>query len=283
MKAVAGFILLFFLPSFLFAESLKDLELAPDNTQKVKTLKINSLSDLQKLTPQDSVSVIQKRYMPKTFRGEFNLSVSTVINHTFFYLGGASAKTGFFIREDHGFGVEGFALLPPIFKMVATDMIGQPNEIVPLSIILTKFYGGVYYKWSPIFGKFAVLNRTIVYFDMYMTLGAGMNWVLDGVDVIDEHFKRTCQELQNKESGQVKGACQELQNKESGPVLSADKFPAFNLGLGQMFSLTQDWAFNWELKWFLTVVQYENGNRYTPWDINFSIGMNYYFPGAKYR
>ena len=268
MKAVAGFILLFFLPSFLFAESLKDLELAPDNTQKVKTLKINSLSDLQKLTPQDSVSVIQKRYMPKTFRGELNLSISTVINHTFFYLGGASAKTGFFIREDHGFGVEGFALLPPIFKMTATDMIGQPNEIVPLSIILTKFYGGVYYKWSPIFGKFAVLNQKIVYFDMYMTLGAGMNWILDGVDVIAEQLKRTGKELQNK---------------GSRPVLSADKFPAFNLGLGQMFSLTQDWAFNWELKWFLTVVQYENGDSYAPWDINFSIGMNYYFPGAKYR
>ena len=263
-----SFFLLFFLPFPLFSASLKDLESAPDRSQRIKYMKINSLSDLQKLTPKDSVSVIQKRYMPKTFRGEFNLSVSTVINHTFFYLGGASARAGFFIREDHGFGVEGFALLPPIFKMTTNDMISPPNSISPLSIVLTKFYAGAYYKWSPIFGKFAVLNRKIVYFDMYMTLGAGMNWLLNGRDVIDEKLRKTGKNLPEE---------QRL------PDLISSKFPVFSVGTGQMFSITQDWAFNWELKWILTVVQYENGQKYLPWDINFSIGMNYYFPGAKYR
>ncbi|MCZ0933301.1 MAG: hypothetical protein OXJ52_09145 [Oligoflexia bacterium] len=263
-------VLLFFLPFSLSAENLKDLESAPDRSKRVKRMRIDSLSDLQKLTPQDSVSVIQKRYMPKTFRGELNLSVSAVINNTFFYLGGASAKAGFFVREDHGFGVEGFALLPPLFKMTANDMIGPPNQIVPLGSVLTQFYGGAYYKWSPFFGKFAVLNRKIVYFDMYMTLGAGMNWVLNAVDVIDKQLKKTGRgKLENGVSGRA--------------VLSSNKFPAFSAGLGQMFSLTQDWAFNWELKWFLSFVQYNNGQLYTPWDINFSLGMNYYFPGAKYR
>ena len=267
MKKTALFALLLFFPSFLFAASLKDLELAPE--KRIKQLKIKSLSDLQKLTPQETVSVIQKRYLPKTFRGELNLSVSAVINHTFFYLGGASAKAGFFIREDHGFGVEGFALLPPIFKTVANDMIGPPNEIVPLSLILTQFYGGLYYKWSPIFGKFAVFNRKIIYFDMYMTLGAGMSWIADGVEVIDNQLKKTG----------IK-----LKERESKLILSGNQFPAFGLGFGQMFAITQDWAFNWELKWLLTVVRYENRSApYLPWDINFSLGMNYYFPGAKYR
>ena len=278
---IKNIILLCFLPVSLFAESLKNLESAPDNSKYIKQIKINSFSDLQQLVPKDSVSVIQKRYMPKTFRGELNLSVSTVINHTFFYLGGVSAKAGGFIREDHGFGVEAFVLLPPLFKTVTNDMIGPPNGIVPLGAVLSQYYFGAYYKWSPVFGKFAVLNKKIVYFDMYMTLGAGLNRVVDAVKVTSEKLKKTGRELKG-------GVCP--------APLSKRHFPALNLGMGQMFSITQNWAFNWDLKWFLTFVQYKNENLtpcqkqqykgrrlYTPWDINFSIGLNYYFPGAKYR
>ena len=263
-------VFLFFLPVPLLAENLKDLESSPNRSKSIKYMKIDSLSDLQKLTPKDTVSVIQKRYLPKTFRGEYNLSLSTVINHTFFYLGGAGAKAGVFIREDHGFGLEAFAWLPPLFKMTANDMIGPPNNIVPLGIVLNQYYAGIYYKWSPVFGKFAVLNRKIVYFDMYMTFGAGMNWVLDAVEVISKQLKETGRSLEEGFS-------------KSTPKLSSNQFPAFSIGTGQMFSITKDWAFNWELKWLLTVVRYSGGQTYTPWDINFSIGMNYYFPGAKYR
>ena len=260
---------LFFLSFSLFGESLKDLESSPDRSKRIKYMQIKSLSDLQKLTPKDSVSVIQKRYMPKTFRGEFNLSLSNVINHTFFYLGGTYARAGFFVREDHGFGLEGFALLPPLFKMTANDMIGPPNSISPLGIVLTKFYAGAYYKWSPFFGKFAVLNRKIVYFDMYMTLGAGMNWLLNGRDVIEKKLGKSGIKLEKK--------------IVKLPNLKSNKFPAFSIGTGQMFSITQDWAFNWELKWLLTLVQYEDGQIYSSWNTNLSLGMNYYFPGAKYR
>ena len=57
--------------------------------------------------------------------------------------------------------------------------------------------------------------------------------------------------------------------------------------LGQVFALSQDWALNWEIKWFYTIIQYvkssgEKGSE-TPVNIGFSIGANYYFPGASYR
>ena len=261
--------LLLFTPSFLFAETLNNLEQAPDRTKRIKRLKVESLADLQKLTPKDSVSVIQKRYMPKTFRGEFNFSVSSVINHTFFFLGGASVRAGFFFREKHGFGVEGMALLSPFFKPTAEDMVQPPNQIVPLTVVLTQFYSGAYYKWSPVFGKFSVLNRKIIYFDMYMVFGAGVNWIVDGIEVIDEQLRGTGKELKQEASSRF--------------PLSSKQFPAINLGVGQMFSITQDWAFNWDLKWMLTFVTYEGGTPYTPWDINLSMGINYYFPGASYR
>ncbi|MCY4321476.1 MAG: hypothetical protein OXC37_03605 [Bdellovibrionaceae bacterium] len=263
-------LLLFFLFSVsVFAETLDNLELSPDDSKSIKQLKIKNLSDLQKLTPKDSVSVIQKRYLPKTFRGEFKLSASTIVNHTFFYLGGVSGTVGFFIREDHGFGLEGFAWLPPLFKMTANDMINPPNQIVPLGVFLSQFYTGVYYKWSPFFGKFSVLNRKIVYFDMYMTFGGGINWVLDAVDVIVKQLNQTGRKLDERYSRQM--------------ALAEDKFPAFSVAVGQTFSMTQDWAFNWELKLINTILKYQNDRTYFPVDVNFSIGINYYFPGAKYR
>lgn len=244
-------------------QSLQNEDRAPDSAGRVKRLKIKSLSDLQQLTPYESVSVIQKRYLPKTFRGELNLSLSGVINHTFFYVGGLSAKAGFFIREDHGFGLEGFAFLPAVNKLVTNEMIGPPNHILPFTAVLSQFYAGAYYKWSPVFGKFAVLNKKIIYFDMYMTFGAGASKVIRG--------------LTEKTERALEGAARL-------PRLEKDLFPSMSLSLGQIFSLSQDWAFNWELKWFYTIIQFQNQSApYTPLDINLSLGLSYYFPGAGYR
>ena len=259
-------IFLFVFSQVLWAQDLEHLESAPDPTGRIKQLKIKSLSDLQRLTPYESVSVIQKRYLPKTFRGEFNLSASFVINHTFFYLGGLSAWAGFFIREDHGFGLEGSAFLPAVNKLVTNEMISPPNKTYPSADVFSQFYGGAYYKWSPIFGKFAVLNKKIIYFDMYMTFGAGVSRVIKGLD------DKT---LEN------------LKFTKPPPQLVKNVVPTISLGLGQMFAINQSWAFNWDLKLLYTIAEYQNQNQKEYYDpflaINLSLGINYYFPGAGYR
>ena len=247
--------------------SYKELEASP-KSPPAENVPIKSLSDLQDITPYTSISVIQKRYLPKTFRSELNISLSTIINHTFFYLGGVSGRFGFFIREDHGFGVEGFAFLPPIFKLVTRNMTGEPNYILPSSVVLPHLYGGVYYKWSPVFGKFALLDRKILYFDSYFTVGAGMNKVLNGIATIKEQIKK-------------RGL--KIENERPHSELAGQAFPALTVGLGQLFAINQKLAINWELKWFYTFIKYEQGNLYTPTDINFSLGLNYYFPDAGYR
>ena len=258
MKKLWIFFLLFLSPALL-AQSF-DRFGQSDSVGRIKQLKIKNLSDLQQLTPYESVSIIQKRYLPKTFRGEFNLSFSSVINHKFFYLGGLSARVGFFLREDHGFGIEGFAFLPSMNKWVTNEMIGLPNNILPLSSVFSQLYGGAYYKWSPVFGKFAVLNKKIIYFDMYMIFGAGWSRFVIGLD------EKKQQAL-----------------KVPFSKLAKDFFPTVSASLGQMFALTQDWAFNWELKWFYTIVQFQNKRTEKPLVINLSLGINYYFPGAGYR
>ena len=265
LKVFPSFFFLF-LFSASFAQSSEDRGPSSDDTGRIKKIKIKSLSDLQHLTPYESVSVIQKRYLPKTFRGELNLSIASVINHTFFYIGGVSLRVGFFLQEDHGFGLEVFAFAPPAFKIVTKEM--ADNGIAPFSIVFSQLYGGAYYKWSPVFGKFAFLNNKIIYFDMYVTLGAGMTRILNGREIIEEKFQ--------KEGKTFEGP--------AFPDLDGDFFPTFSMGLGQMFALSQDWAFNWELKWQYTLVRYKDKPQpYIPMGINFSLGANYYFPGAGYR
>ncbi|MBC6415902.1 MAG: hypothetical protein GDA46_05880 [Bdellovibrionales bacterium] len=266
MKKILIFFI--FLSHYSYAKDyLKDLELSQEDKSS-KLLEIKNISDLQKITPYDSISVIQKRYLPKTFRAEFNLSLSSNINHSFFYFGGVSGRLGFFVREDHGFGVEALYLFGPIFKVVTNNIINGPNKILPNSLFLSEFYTGVYYKWSPIFGKFALLDKSIIYFDTYMTIGGGGNKILDGQEVIKE--KIADQPLR-------------IKNEKRILQLSQEFFPALSLSLGQTFSINKNWAFNWELKWLYTFVSETTGRMHVPLDINFSLGFNYYFPESSYR
>lgn len=260
-------LLFFFLLPEGLAQELKDVETAPQK-KSVRQIKIKNVSDLQALTPYESVAVIQKRYLPKTFRGEFSFSMATVINHTFSYFGGVSTKAGFFLREDHGFGLEFFGPFFPFAKPVKNEMISE-QSVIPYTISTPQFYGGAYYKWSPVFGKFSILNKRIVYFDMYLTLGGGVGRFVE--DVTEDY---------------VKGLLQKGKKFHSDLKLLKSYFPAGSVSVGQVFALSQDWAVQWELKWLYAMIQYEKSGKMqtgVPVNIGFSLGVNYYFPGAGYR
>ena len=257
--------LLFLFSQSLWAQSLEDLEPVVDTTKRIKQLKVKSLSDLQQITPYESISVLQKRYLPKTFRGEFNLSVASIINHTFFYLGGVSARAGFFLREDHSFGLEAFGLFPPIIKLITEDLIA--GDIVPASLVFSQFYGAAYYKWSPVFGKFAFLNKKIIYFDMYMTLGAGITGFADRKKIIEWVVFRRGKSPKRKFF-----------------TLEKEYYPTGSFALGQVFALNQNWAFNWELKFLFTRLKFKEKTVHDiQMDTGLFLGVNYYFPKAGYR
>ncbi len=268
-------VFLFFLtPLISLSQTLQDLEQAPDTTKRIKQLKIKTLSDLQKITPYESVSVLQKRYLPKTFRGEFGLSAFSIVNHTFFALGGLSVKAGFFIREDHGFGVEAFGLLPPLYKTVTDEMISRPEDkgFFPYGNVFFQLYGGAYYKWSPIFGKFALLNKKIVYFDMYFSLGAGASRIINAYEQIEKKLV-------------AKG--KKIPEGQTPSKLVRDISPTGTVSVGQVFALSKNWAIHWDLKCLVTFFELMNNRGDVNWayqtDIGLSLGMNYYFPGASYR
>lgn len=259
-RFIIGYIyfILLFLPWISGAESLKDLERSEDRSQRIKQLKIKNLSDLQKLTPYETISVLQRRFLPKTFRVEFNFSPISVINNYYFYSIGAYGHIGFFIREHHGVGIEGF--IGQNIKRPVTFKYLQ-KQIFPSNNAYSKGYGGVYYKWSPIFGKFAILNKKIVYFDTYFHLGVGMHF-MEGLSEEDQMA------LQKTVVTQLE--------------LAKDLHFAGNLGIGQVFAITKNLAVNWEVKYVVTLVEFVNKKELVG-NVDLLLGLNYYVPGVDYR
>lgn len=246
------------------------------NGASSKKIKTRSIVDINKLTPFDNIAVIQKRYLPKTYRGELNVSLASIVDNHFFYLFGFSGHVGMFVRENHGFGIEAHTMYNQ-HKLVARDLI-EDQRILPYSTISSKNYVGAYYKWSPIFGKFAVMNNTITYFDMFFTIGVGAMKVEAGIK----------EELRNI----IKASPKEKNPLKLPEPLKTWPLPAISLGVGQVFALNKSFAVSWDIKtkmYFYKLKDTSAKLQTTPLqtlfqsDIIMSLGLNYYFPGATYR
>lgn len=252
-----------------------DWKEAPDPLHKIKKLKVKSVSDLSRLSPFRDVVVIQKRYLPKTFRGEVGLSLNGLLNNKFFYSGGLSGQLGFFVQEQFGFGVSGMAF-DRVKRRVATDL-KEKNGLTPFTDVESHYYGGAYFKWNPFYGKFAFsfLENQIIYFDMFFLLGGGMVYITKGTD---EEIEET---LSNPK----------VESDNPGVYYAPEKkwWPAGMLGFGQTFAINKDWGVEWNLRWIFYHRRLVDGRGSskveTGWttDMHLSVGVNYYFPGVKYR
>ena len=245
-----------------------DPKRSSDPIQKIKRLKVKNISDLSRLSPFKDVAVIQRRYLPKTFRGEVGLSLTGLLNNKFFYSGGVSGQLGFFIRERFGFGLDGMALWRA--KRTVSKNLMDVNREIPFVPVNPRYYGGAWFKWNPIYGKFAFLERRIVYFDMFFLMGGG----LMGLTGIDPEIKRAV------DSGM------EPTNKAVLDSLTKPYWPALMLGFGQIFAVNKDAGISWALRFIgyrFDLTGPSGRQSSSQVDIHFFFGVNYYFPGAKYR
>ena len=233
-----------------------ELEDAPSFEDKVKKMKIKSVSDLRHLAPFDDIAVIQKRFLPKTFRGEAGLSLLSILNNKFFYLAGGEFRLGYFIREKHGLGLQGYAIYN--WEKLISSRLRVNQAITAYNTIAPRFFIGGYYKWTPVYGKFSFMNRKIQYFDIFFNFGGGVKYI---VSAIPKNISA---------SGFVK------------PV--RPWAPASRLSTGQVFALSKDFGATWEFTWYFYLYELlgVKGFRFRH-DLSFSIGFNYYFPGVSER
>lgn len=139
--------------------------------EQIKKEKIERLTDLNTLSPFREVSVIQKKYLPKTERFQFYLAGGMTTNSPWFLNLGAKVNVSYFFTESFGIEVGGMFLSNS--EREVSKEIRETNKLQPEKFVNTKSHYGVDLIWSPIYGKVSFVNDRIIPFDMYFSAGVG--------------------------------------------------------------------------------------------------------------
>jgi outer membrane beta-barrel protein len=148
------------------ASEVAPVEVAPKVEQKIE-----NLTDLNKLSPFREISVIQKKYLPKTERFQLFAGLGMTTNSPWFLNMGVKLNLGYHFTES--FGVELSTMFLTNSERQVSKEIRENNGLQPEKFVNTKSYVGADLMWVPIYGKLTMLNNRIIPFDMYFSAGMG--------------------------------------------------------------------------------------------------------------
>lgn len=139
--------------------------------EQIRKEKIERLTDLNTLSPFREISIIQKKYLPKTERFQFYLAGGMTTNSPWFLNLGAKINVSYFFTETFGIEVGGMFLSNS--EREVSKEIRETNRLQPEKFVNTKSHYGVDLVWAPIYGKVSFINNRIIPFDMYFSAGVG--------------------------------------------------------------------------------------------------------------
>lgn len=139
--------------------------------------KIETFSDLGKLAPFSEVSIIQKRYLPKTGRFQAFAGLTYTTNDPWFWGLGFSGKFGYFLTE--AWGLEASYTGISSSEKDSVKNLRNNNGVTTNSMVTPKSFLGLDLVWTPVYGKMSVGNKKIMPFDMYFSLGGGNTTTAD--------------------------------------------------------------------------------------------------------
>lgn len=139
--------------------------------QPVKDEGLKDFSGLGHLAAFSEVSVIQKRFMPKTERFQFFLGPALVTNDPFFNTYGGELKLGYFLNETWGIELNYFALTTS--EKESTKELRAINGVSTVNLVYPKSYFGGDLVFVPVYGKMSWFNKKIIPFDLYFSAGYG--------------------------------------------------------------------------------------------------------------
>ena len=224
----------------------KDEEL-PSQLKEQKQTEVKELKDLNKLAPFSEVSVIQKKFLPKTERFQFFVGPALMTNTPWYNNVGAKLHLGYNFTES--LGLEISSMFMTHSERDSVKEIRDNNGLQADQFIYTKSYYGLDLVWSPIYGKMTSLDRQIIPFDMYFSLGGG--------------------------------ASQTNSQEGSNGTL--------HVGLGQIFAISKAVAFRWDYSLHVfSATPVATSSSSTPSSGNYndlvlSAGVSFFFPEATYR
>ena len=184
--------------------------------KKVQKLDAKKLSDLSELDPFSDVSVIQRRFMPKTGRFNMGLSVTSILSNEFFLNVGLTGNATYHFLEKHGLELSGFYVYE--FLRGINRKFNEVMGIKASTNAFTSHIGLLFsYKWIPIYGKMALFDDKMSAFDFFFQFGGGVL------------------------RGKIRDAYEWA--------------PTGTFKLGQIFAVTRDFAIMWDASVLLTYVQ----------------------------
>jgi outer membrane beta-barrel protein len=220
-----------------------DVKVRPDEPAKAPVANgqdIKGVSDLGKLSEFDDIAVIQKRYLPKTGRFEAYIAPAVVLNDAFFLNYGLGARINYSFSER-------YALEIPIFYLATTTRAVTEGlytrGVTTTSFVTPKSYYGLDFRWTPVYGKMGWSNGTIVPFDLYLAVGAGL-------------------------TSTTQGASEPTLHLATGQIFARTKGSAFR------------WDFSWNM---FTAQPNQTSSRSFYNTLFISVGMSFLFPEATYR
>jgi len=217
------------------------------NRRKSRKTKIEApsrLADLATLEPFDDIAVIQRRFLPKTGRFEFSGSLMASVNNPFFSNLGFGARIAYYFAEKHGIVGQYYFLSNS--ERAVTQSLREDRLVETKSLTTPKSYMGLAYKWTPMYGKMTWLNKEIIPFDLYFTLGTGT----------------TKTDLGDQEPTVHIG---------TGQVFALSKAMAVR------------WDLSWNFYQAEALDENNQTIQNNQDDLFLMIGMSFFFPGAKYR
>lgn len=134
--------------------------------------------ELSRLSDFKQVSVIQRRYLPRTQRFQAFIGPSMTLNDPWFNVMGASLKLGYNLTET--WGIEGNYSFMSTDKTNALKELSRENNITTENFVYVKNYYSLNLNWTPLYGKMTWLNKKIVYYDIYFNLGFGATEIQNG-------------------------------------------------------------------------------------------------------
>ena len=91
---------------------------------------------------------------------------------------GLNVVLNYHINETFGIELESLSLTNS--QKNITGSLEEKQNIITKSIVVPKSYLGAHIRWSPIYGKISLRERTINPFEMYFTFGGGISSTDDG-------------------------------------------------------------------------------------------------------
>jgi outer membrane beta-barrel protein len=134
----------------------------------------------------DRVKAVQRKGFLKRHRFEITPLFAATVNDAFYQKVGGGLRAGFNFGDTFALAARGAIYQAEAFKLapLRTDNVREGKVAFQSQLLSSQIYrmamiDGI---WSPVYGKAAWLDRSIVHFDLFLTAGFGAVWSATSFD-----------------------------------------------------------------------------------------------------